>query len=180
LIFFLLMRSTENSTRAMSLWRSQPLRHRLAARGRRPERKARRARTRAKSQWPQRAHAPGLFSTAPESRAIRSELLVTISRMAKETCTGASHETWVVGINKAAFLMPKKSWNVVNRCCPSTPSCAGIAAPLYRRITIGLQAKLPKNVTNEIVRRLIFYFEVGDLFGRFKEDHRHADSFGRY
>jgi hypothetical protein len=30
-----------------------------------------------------------------------------------------------------------------------------------------------------MVRRLITRFALGDLEGRFKEDHRHADSLGR-
>jgi hypothetical protein len=35
---------------------------------------------------------------------------------------------------------------------------------------------LPETPTTEMVRRLNFTDDVEDLEGRFKEDHRHADS----
>jgi hypothetical protein len=37
----------------------------------------------------------------------------------------------------------------------------------------------PENGVTEMVRRLNFTGSVEDLVGRFKEDHRHADSFRR-
>ena len=42
-----------------------------------------------------------------------------------------------------------------------------------------VDASFTKNGVTEMVRRLITRFALGDLEGRFKEDHRHADSLGR-
>ena len=53
----------------------------------------------------------------------------------------------------------------------------------YRRATGALhepKSDFPQNGVTEMVRRLNFTGSVEDLVGRFKEDHRHADSIGRH
>jgi hypothetical protein len=49
----------------------------------------------------------------------------------------------------------------------------------HRNSKSNLRGMHPENGVTEMVRRLNFTVGVEDLVGRFKEDHRYADSFGR-